>query len=105
MVVNDRSITGTWYDETVPAIHRFLSSARENAETGLSTATQSEPALTRREREVLRLIVAGRANKAIASALAVSERTVARHITNLYAKLGTQSKAGATAHAIRHGLT
>jgi DNA-binding NarL/FixJ family response regulator len=52
----------------------------------------------------LRLIVAGRANKAIASALAVSERTVARHITNLYAKLGTQSKAGATAHAIRHGL-
>ena len=104
MVVNDRSITGTSFDETVPAIHRFLAPTLENAEPGSAPTTRSEPALTRREREVLRLIVAGRANKAIASALAVSERTVARHITNLYAKLGTQSKAGATAHAIRHGL-
>ena len=106
MVVNDGSVTGKSYDETVPAIHRFL--LRESNEGSHGAAPdrgEPEAELTPREREVLRLIAAGCANKAIASALAMSERTVARHITNLYAKIGTRSKAAATAYAIRHGLT
>jgi class 3 adenylate cyclase/DNA-binding CsgD family transcriptional regulator len=61
--------------------------------------------LTVREVEVLRLIAGGRTNDEISRELVLSERTVARHITNLYGKIGARGKADATAYAIRHGLT
>ena len=61
--------------------------------------------LTQREVEVLRLIAAGRTNAAISSELVLSLRTVARHITNIYSKIGARGKADATAYAIRHHLT
>jgi DNA-binding NarL/FixJ family response regulator len=61
--------------------------------------------LTPREIEVLQQIAQGRTNHEIASQLVLSERTVARHITNLYAKLGVRSKAEATAFAIHNGLS
>jgi DNA-binding CsgD family transcriptional regulator len=60
--------------------------------------------LTMREVEVLRLVAAGRSNRAIADALSISERTVNRHITNLYTKIDAHSKAEATAYALRHAL-
>jgi DNA-binding CsgD family transcriptional regulator len=60
--------------------------------------------LTPRELAVLRLIAAGRSNRAIAAALAISGRTVDRHITNLYCKIDARGKADATAYAYRHGL-
>jgi DNA-binding CsgD family transcriptional regulator len=60
--------------------------------------------LTPREVEVLRLIAAGRSNRQIAEQLVLSERTVARHITNIYGKTGANSRADATAYAFRHGL-
>jgi DNA-binding CsgD family transcriptional regulator len=60
--------------------------------------------LTARELEVLRLVAAGETNKAIAADLFISERTVDRHLSNIYAKLGVSSRAAATAHAYRHGL-
>jgi ATP/maltotriose-dependent transcriptional regulator MalT len=60
--------------------------------------------LTARELQVLRLVAAGETNKAIAADLFVSERTVDRHISNIYAKLGVSSRAAATAHAYQHGL-
>jgi class 3 adenylate cyclase/DNA-binding CsgD family transcriptional regulator len=61
--------------------------------------------LTDREVEVLRLIAAGRTNAEISLELVLSMRTVARHITNIYGKIGARSKADATAYAIRHHLT
>jgi class 3 adenylate cyclase len=61
--------------------------------------------LTLREVEVLRLIAAGRTNAEISHELVLSGRTIARHITNIYDKIGARSKADATAYAIRHGLT
>ena len=61
--------------------------------------------LTAREDEVLRLVAAGRSNREIADELVLSVRTVERHITNLYAKIGARGKADATAYAFRHGLT
>jgi non-specific serine/threonine protein kinase len=64
----------------------------------------SADGLTRREVEVLRLIAAGRSNRAIAAELALSVRTVERHITNLYGKIGAANRADATAHAFRRGL-
>jgi DNA-binding CsgD family transcriptional regulator len=60
--------------------------------------------LTARERQVLRLIAAGRTNKAIAAELVVSERTVDRHVSNIYVKLRVSSRAAATAYAYEHEL-
>jgi DNA-binding NarL/FixJ family response regulator len=60
--------------------------------------------LTPRELEVLRLVVAGRTNKAIARELALSERTVDRHVSNILTKLNVASRAAATAYAYDHKL-
>jgi DNA-binding NarL/FixJ family response regulator len=60
--------------------------------------------LTDRELEVLRLVAAGETNRSIATRLVLSERTVDRHVSNIFAKLGVSSRAAATAHAYEHGL-
>jgi DNA-binding CsgD family transcriptional regulator len=60
--------------------------------------------LTPREHEVLRLIAAGKTNKAIAAELVLSERTVDRHVSNIFTKLGLSSRAAATAYAYEHRL-
>jgi DNA-binding CsgD family transcriptional regulator len=60
--------------------------------------------LSRREVQVLRLVAAGRSNKAIAGELVLSERTVERHVSNIFVKLGVSSRAGATAYAYEHQL-
>ena len=53
---------------------------------------------------MLRLIATGRTNRAIASELALSERTVDRHVSNVLTKLGVPSRAAATAWAYEHRL-
>jgi DNA-binding CsgD family transcriptional regulator len=70
------------------------------------TQAQEEHAgpLTPRELEVLRLVAAGKANRVIAGELYLSEKTVARHISNIFLKLGLQSRAAATRYAYEHGL-
>jgi DNA-binding CsgD family transcriptional regulator len=60
--------------------------------------------LSARELEVLRLLVAGKSNPEIAAALFVSPRTVATHVTHLFAKLGVANRAEAVAHAVGRGL-
>jgi DNA-binding CsgD family transcriptional regulator len=60
--------------------------------------------LSARELEVLRMVVAGRTNKAIAAELVVSVRTVDRHVSNIFAKLRVSSRAAATTYAHEHGL-
>jgi DNA-binding NarL/FixJ family response regulator len=60
--------------------------------------------LTVREAEVLALLAAGRSNRAIGEELVLSIRTVARHIANIYAKIGAHNRADAAAFALRHGL-
>jgi DNA-binding CsgD family transcriptional regulator len=60
--------------------------------------------LTGREVEVLRLIATGATNRAIASQLAISEKTVARHVSNIFDKLGLASRTAATAYAYTHKL-
>jgi len=61
-------------------------------------------ALTSREQEVLRLIARGLSTREISEELVLSERTSARHITNIYAKIGARNRVEATAFALRHGL-
>jgi DNA-binding CsgD family transcriptional regulator len=60
--------------------------------------------LTGREVEVLRQIAAGKTNRAIAAELAISEKTVARHISNIFTKLDLPSRSAATAYAYEHKL-
>ena len=60
--------------------------------------------LTARELEVLRLVAAGTSNKEIARVLVISEHTVARHVQNIFAKLGVSSRAAAGAFAFEHEL-
>ena len=61
-------------------------------------------ALSRREREVLRLIAAGHSNKQIAQALGITERTVKFHVTSVLNKLGAENRAQAVALAGQRGL-
>ncbi|HYJ51037.1 MAG TPA: LuxR C-terminal-related transcriptional regulator, partial [Microbacterium sp.] len=60
--------------------------------------------LTAREIEVLRLVASGLTNRAIAGELYLSEKTVARHLSNIFAKLDLPSRAAATAYAYQHRL-
>ena len=60
--------------------------------------------LTGREVEVLRLIATGATNRAIAARLRISEKTVARHVSNILTKLDLSSRAAATAYAYEHKL-
>jgi len=53
---------------------------------------------------VLRLVAAGKSNRAIAADLVLSEHTVARHVQNIFAKLGVASRTAASAFAFEHGL-
>jgi len=60
--------------------------------------------LTPREREVLALLARGRANKAIALDLGVSERTVKTHVSNILGKLNLTDRTQAAVYAVRHGI-
>lgn len=60
--------------------------------------------LTPRETEILSLVASGKTNKAIATTLVISEKTVARHISNIFTKLGISSRSAATAYAYEHGI-
>jgi ATP/maltotriose-dependent transcriptional regulator MalT len=72
----------------------------------LSRKVAATPAggLTARELEVLRLVATGKTNRVIAADLFLSEKTVARHVSNIFTKLGLSSRAAATAYAYEHDL-
>ena len=60
--------------------------------------------LTPRELQVLRLVAAGKTNKAIAAELFLSEKTVDRHVSNIFNKIDVPTRAAATAYAYEHNL-
>jgi DNA-binding CsgD family transcriptional regulator len=67
-------------------------------------APQPAGRLTSREVQVLALVATGMTNRAIADELGLSEKTVARHIANIFTKLGLSTRAAATAYAYQHGI-
>ncbi|MEO8287668.1 MAG: tetratricopeptide repeat protein [Chloroflexota bacterium] len=82
-----------------------------HAKAGIEVTTEGRKAypdgLTEREVEVLRLIAVGKSNLEIGQELVLSRRTVERHISNIYQKIGSSGKvarAAASAYALRHGL-
>jgi DNA-binding CsgD family transcriptional regulator len=85
---------------------------RLNAEAGLARIAeladraprQSVGPLSDREAQVLRLLAAGRTNRAIAGELFISEKTVARHVSNIFDKLGVSSRTEAAAWAYQRNL-
>jgi len=87
-----------------------LDAARETfRKLGAAELSREQPAaaaggLSSREVEVLRLVAAGKTNRAIAAELFISEKTVARHLSNIFTKLGLSSRAAATAYAYQHGI-
>jgi DNA-binding NarL/FixJ family response regulator len=66
--------------------------------------TASSAGLTEREIQVLKLVASGKTNRGIAEELAISEKTVARHLSNIFVKLDLTSRAAATAYAFQHRL-
>ncbi|MBI4202345.1 MAG: hypothetical protein HY532_04420 [Chloroflexi bacterium] len=82
-------------------------SATENSKAAASPSPSFDTGLTRREIEVLQLLAAGKSNQEIAAHLVLSVRTVERHISTIYEKLGATGKAArasATAYAIKQHL-
>jgi DNA-binding NarL/FixJ family response regulator len=80
---------------------------RLNVEAPLARVTEpSGPAgpLSERELQVLHLLAAGKTNRAIAEDLFISEKTVARHVSNIFDKLGVSSRSAATAWAYQRNL-
>jgi DNA-binding NarL/FixJ family response regulator len=86
--------------ELVARVRRFISRAATQRETA---APRGGPRLTRRETEVLRMLIEGRRQKEIAAELVISQKTVATHIQNLLGKFGVHSRAELLAHAYRSG--
>jgi DNA-binding NarL/FixJ family response regulator len=82
-----------------------LSERAERAltERGASTATPTDGDITAREREVLRLLVAGYSNREIGRALFVAEVTVKNHVSNILAKLGVRDRTRAVLKAVERG--
>ena len=98
-------------DEASTLAREFLGNAVDDdpavrARAPSTSAAQADlaPDLSERQTEVLQLIACGSSNKEIATELVLSVRTVERHITNLYAKIGARGRADATAYAFQHSL-
>lgn len=70
----------------------------------LLRARERSGGLTAREMQVLALVASGRTNRSIARELRLSEKTVARHLSNIFGKLGISSRTAATAYAYQHDL-
>jgi DNA-binding CsgD family transcriptional regulator len=84
-----------------------LGAAADLAGVGHLTREQTDAeayGLTPRELQVLRLLATGKTNRAIAADLVIAEKTVDRHVTNIFTKLGISSRAAATAYAYEHRL-
>jgi DNA-binding NarL/FixJ family response regulator len=83
----------------------FHSTSKPQPVLGHTTSSEPEsPALTERERAILKAVAAGMTTTAISTELWVSEHTVKFHLTNIYRKLGVQNRASAVRWALDNGL-
>ncbi len=94
----------SWLSPTVASkvIRRAVHGEQALAE-GAENTSHPQTNLTRRELEILQLLAQGFDNAAIATELVITKRTVQNHISNIYAKLGVESRTEAMLYAIRQG--
>ncbi len=77
-----------------------VAALQERAESLPAKAPEYPGGLTEREVEVLQLVALGKTNREIANELVLSQRTIQRHISNLYAKIDVRNRSEATAFAL-----
>jgi DNA-binding CsgD family transcriptional regulator len=112
-VLVGRALRGLGDEES--AVAELGAAARALAALGATPAAQEvgrllapgplPGGLTAREAEVLRLVASGKSNPEIAKTLLLSEKTIARHLSNIFTKLNVPSRTAAAAYAFDHGLT
>jgi non-specific serine/threonine protein kinase len=107
----EAAFAAAWAEGRAMSEEEAVAYALEHDATPIQAAAMDPPeaiteptGLTRREREVLRLLVDGRTNQEIAAALFISPHTVANHVAHIMNKLGLDSRAAAAAWAVRHGI-
>jgi non-specific serine/threonine protein kinase len=105
------ALTAAWDAGGALSVEAAVAEARRAADLAAAgrpvgrAAADDRLALTPREREVLRLLIAGHADKEIAATLGISRATASRHVSAILAKLGAPSRGAATAIAVREHLT
>jgi len=87
----------------IDAITEFLAGGSVG-EPVPTRATSAAGIITRREKDVLRLVAAGRSNRQIAEELSISINTADRHVSNILAKIGASNRAEAASFAVRTGI-
>jgi DNA-binding CsgD family transcriptional regulator len=104
LALGDRDAAALELDAASSVFER-LGAAHDLRRAGELRGTPELPGgLTAREAEVLRLVAAGNSNRQIAVLLVLSEKTVARHLANIFAKLELSSRTAAAGYAFQHGL-
>jgi DNA-binding NarL/FixJ family response regulator len=99
--------TAAWELDAARGAFAGLGAAPDAARVDSLTASPQAAAahgLTQRELQVLRLVAQGATNRSIAAELVLSDRTIDRHVSNIFAKLRVSSRAAATAYAYEHDL-
>jgi DNA-binding NarL/FixJ family response regulator len=100
----ERSAARKVFEELGAAPDLAALDAPADAERLQAPGAAPKHGLSKRELEVLRLLASGKTNKAIGKELYVSERTIHRHVSNIFAKIGVGTRAAATAFAYENGL-
>jgi ATP/maltotriose-dependent transcriptional regulator MalT len=99
--------TAGWEFDAARGVFEGLGAVPDVARVdSLATSPRAAAAhgLTQRELQVLRLVARGATNRAIAAELVLSDRTIDRHVSNIFAKLRVSTRAAATAYAYEHDL-
>jgi DNA-binding CsgD family transcriptional regulator len=109
--LGERDFDAFWAAGRELTIEQAIAEASDLSVGGLPVADTTaalDPAaaagLTPREREILRLLAAGKSNREIGDALFISPRTVQTHLASIFGKLGVSTRAGAVAYAYEHKL-
>ena len=103
--VGDHDTAGLELDTARAAFGQLGAKPDQARVAALAGRDGTHEGLTAREIEVLRWVASGRSNSEIAAALVISEHTVARHLQNIFGKLGVSTRTAAAAYAFEHRLT
>ena len=103
--IGDEDAAAGSFQAAVKILERLGADAERARALAVQVGTTQLPnGLTGREAEVLCLVASGRTNKQMAEALGLSEKTIARHLSNIFTKIGVSTRAAATAFAFEHQI-